>query len=75
FNDLVSSFDSLSLIGVPKDDVQVRKAMGRMCSRQRPDGVFELALLMPRGHEVNRWVSYASCRCLKRFHDRAGVED
>ena len=71
----MSALDSLSLIGVAKDDGQVRKALDWLIDYQEADGLWKVSYAKPdvretetsRKRETRLWVSLAICRVLKRL--------
>jgi hypothetical protein len=68
FTDLLSSLDSLSLIGFSPDDPQVGKGIKWFMDRQQTDGTWNLKLLKTKDKHLKHWVALAFCRVLKRFH-------
>lgn len=67
FTDLISALDSLSRVGWPADDGNVRRAMQWLASRQRPDGLFDLRMLRARDRHLPEWLALAICRVTQRF--------
>lgn len=69
FTDLLSSLDSLSLIGADKNDVQIRRALGWFLARQQQSGLWKLPLLrMTREEDRDSWISLVTCRVFKRLY-------
>jgi hypothetical protein len=69
FTDIVSSLDSLSLMGFPAYDPHVKRALEWLIQNQRPDGSWELKILRNnRQYDLGRWISLAICRIFKRFY-------
>ena len=75
WNNLVSALDSVSLIGLTKDDEQVSKAIDWLVEHQEEDGLWKVSYATPdvretetsRKRETRQWVSLAICRVLKRL--------
>ena len=68
FTDVVSALDSLSLIGVTPDDLQVKKALTWLKGKQE-NGLFSLRLLRAKDKDLNLWVTLAVCRIFKRLYN------
>lgn len=69
FTDVVSALDSLSLIGVTPDELQVRKALTFLKEKQEENGLFTLKLLKAKDKALNLWVTLAVCRIFKRLYN------
>jgi len=69
FTDLLSSLDSLSLIGFTIDDPQIKKALEWLIKKQQENGGWNLSLLKTKDRELSLWISLAICRVFKRFYD------
>jgi hypothetical protein len=75
WNNLVAALDSVSLIGLTKDDELVRKALDWLIEHQETDGLWKVSYARPdvretetaRKQDTRRWVSLAICRVLKRL--------
>jgi hypothetical protein len=67
FTDLVSSLDSLSLIGIGPENEQVDMAIEWFRSRQRKDGTWRLQYLKGAGISIDEWVHFALCRAVMRY--------
>jgi hypothetical protein len=67
FTDLLSSLDSLSLIGFTKNDSRIGKAIEWLTSRQQENGLWKLSILKGKDKEINLWMCLAICRVIKRF--------
>jgi hypothetical protein len=67
FTDLLSSLDSLSLIGFKRDDPHIRKVLEWFTSKQGRNGAWKLSLLRTKDKDLTLWVSLAICRIFKRF--------
>ena len=68
FTDIVSSLDSLSLLGFTRDNPDIASALDWLKRRQKHDGLFELKLLKNKGEDLKFWVCLAICRLFKRFY-------
>jgi hypothetical protein len=69
FTDLLSSLDSLSLIGFSRDDQQIKKALEWLIAKHQENGVWNLSLLRAKDKELSLWISLAICRVFKRFYE------
>jgi hypothetical protein len=75
WNNIVTALDSVSLIGLSKDNEQVNKAMNWLIDHQEADGLWKVSYAKPNVRETEtvlkrdtrRWVSLAICRVLKRL--------
>ncbi len=69
FTDLLSSLDSLSLIGLSENDPQIRRALHWFITRQKQSGLWRLNLrIMAREREPDSWITLAISRVFKRFY-------
>jgi len=68
FTDLLSSLDSLSLLGFSVDDPQIRSAVRWLMDRQTKNGLWNLPLLKEASPDLPSWIALAVCRVLKRLH-------
>ena len=77
WNNLVAALDSVSLIGLSKDDEQIKKAVRWLIDHQEEDGLWRVSYAKPgvretetaRKRDTRRWVSLAICRVLKRLSE------
>jgi membrane-anchored protein YejM (alkaline phosphatase superfamily) len=83
WNNLVSALDSISLIGLSKDDEDVQNALNWLIENQEESGLWRLsyseihkAVENQRTREMQLWVSLAICRIFKRLYegDSDGLE-
>jgi len=68
FTDIVSSLDSLSLLGFEAQDPGMLRALQWLRGRQGRDGRFHLQLLKGNDPELPLWVSLAICRIFHRLY-------
>lgn len=74
WNNLVSAMDSISLIGIPEKDPDVRRALQWFIDNQEDNGLWRLSYQKkgfkdtPRSREMQLWVSLAICRIFKRYY-------
>jgi len=68
FTDIVSSLDSLSLMGLPANLPAIQLALKWLRRQQHSEGWFRVRLLKTLDKELHLWVCLAICRCLKRFY-------
>jgi hypothetical protein len=67
FTDLLSSVDSLSLLGFTLNDARIRPAEEWFVSRQGKNGLWKLAMLKGADPNLHLWIALAICRVLKRL--------
>ncbi|MBN1439057.1 MAG: hypothetical protein JW929_06570 [Anaerolineales bacterium] len=70
FTDLLTALDTLSRLGFPADDPDIRKGLDWFAERQRKDGGWTLKLLSGADKKLPYWLDLAVCRVFKRFFDR-----
>jgi hypothetical protein len=77
WNNLLSALDSLSLIGLSQDDVQIKQALNWLRDHQEESGLWKVAYNKPGEREKDTaavrerklWVSLAICRVFRRFYE------
>ena len=77
WNNLVSAMDSLSRMGLTKDDPQIRLALDWLKEHQEEDGLWKVSYIhpeekekdTPKIKEMKLWISLAICRIFKRLYD------
>ena len=75
WNNLVAALDSISLIGVSKNDEQIRKALGWLVDHQEEDGLWKASYAKAtkreketvKAREMRLWISLAICRVFSRL--------
>jgi len=74
WNNLVSTLDSLSLMGNSKDDQQISLALTWLVDHQEESGLWKVTYAKEqvkesqKGNEMKLWVSLAICRVFHRFY-------
>ena len=68
FTDLVSAMDSLTILGFPKDEPPIHKAIQWFISHQAPGGLWNLHTVRNKKLESDLWISLAICRILRRLY-------
>ena len=76
WNHLVAALDSISLIGLPQEDKQIRLGLTWLIDHQEHSGLWRLSYVdtAKKAHETAKrqsmalWVSLAICRVLRRFY-------
>ena len=69
WGDLLSSLNSLSLIGFSKDEPQIKRGLDWFIDRQESNGLWHEKMLMFGNNEIAYlWLSLAVCRVFKRFY-------
>jgi hypothetical protein len=76
WTDLVSALDSISLIGIPGEDPDVRRALEWLATNQQESGLWKnsysgihKASENKKSQEVRLWISLAICRIFKRYYE------
>ena len=67
---LLTSLDSLSLLGFTKDDPDIKKGMEWFIENQQPDGLWKIESLKeinPKDTEARQWLGLNVCRVLKNY--------
>jgi hypothetical protein len=73
WNNLVTALDSLSLIGLPRENEQINEALQWLVDHQETGGLWRVSYARLREREtastrdMQLWVSLAICRVFKRF--------
>jgi hypothetical protein len=76
WNNLVAALDSLSLIGLSKDDEQMGQALGWLVDHQEENGLWRASYVQEqerlsaaaKAREVKAWIGLAICRIFKRLY-------
>jgi hypothetical protein len=81
WNHLVAALDSLSLIGIPRDDPDIQRGLTWLFDHQKPTGLWKHSYELkkkkkpgkggkPAGVEQTElWITLAICRIVKRYYD------
>ncbi|MGZ6005565.1 MAG: prenyltransferase/squalene oxidase repeat-containing protein [Candidatus Saccharimonadales bacterium] len=68
FTDLISATDSLSKLGISKNENHIHKAVQWFTANQRADGLWQLKTLKnQKKFNTDLWISISICRVLKRL--------
>jgi hypothetical protein len=67
FTDVLSSLDSLSLMGFMKDDSQINRALNWFIAKQQKNGVWKLHTVRGKDKDLPLWISLAICRVFRRL--------
>jgi hypothetical protein len=74
WNNLIAALDSLSLIGIPPEDKDIKDALGWLVSNQTENGLWQpsysrihKASVNSQTAELRLWITLAVCRVFKRF--------
>jgi hypothetical protein len=67
FTDILSSLDSLSLLGFKMQDAQIKKAIDWLINAQSENGLWKVHLVRGKDKDLYLWIALAICRVLKRF--------
>jgi len=76
WNNLVAALDSVSRIGLSRDDEQVKQALDWLSDHQEEDGLWKVSYARPqvkeketvKAREMKLWVSLAICRVFRRLY-------
>ncbi len=75
WTDLVSGLDSVSLIGIPREDQDVSRALEWLATNQQESGLWKnsysrihKASENKKSQEARLWISLAICRIFKRYY-------
>lgn len=74
WNSLISALDSLSLMGLPKEDLQIQKGLAWLAEHQQESGLWRVSYARAQEQESTKvlqmrpWVTLAICRILKRLY-------
>jgi hypothetical protein len=76
WNNLLTAMDSISRIGLPKDDAQIKKALDWFRDHQEASGLWKVSYAKTdekekgtaKVQEMKRWVSLAICRVFKKLY-------
>ena len=66
--DLLSSLDSLSLVGFNAENPQIKKAISWFVTKQQQNGAWKLKLISGKDKDLDLWITLAICRVFKKFH-------
>jgi len=75
WNHLVAAMDSLSLIGLPKEDEDIKNAIQWFVDNQQKDGLWKTSYSKihkmsenQKNHEMQLWITLSICRIMKRYY-------
>ncbi len=76
WNNLVAALDSISRIGLPRDDPKIKQALDWLADHQDDDGLWKVSYVnpalkekdSPKARQMKLWVSLAICRVFRRFY-------
>ncbi|AXV40284.1 hypothetical protein [Methanobacterium sp. BAmetb5] len=66
FTDIVSTMDSLSLIGI-KDNPNIQEGLKFLIEKQNDEGLFDLKIVRGSDKDLKYWICVVVCRLLKRY--------
>jgi len=67
YTDILSSLDSLSIIGFRPDDLDIKRGVGWLLDMQLMNGLWSAGYIKRSDKEKDYWVTLAVCRVLKRL--------
>ena len=68
FTDIISSLDSLSLLGFKREEPNIQKALEWVKSHQQKNGLFDFKTLKGANDPIQQyWICLATCRSIKRL--------
>jgi len=74
WNNLVMALDSISRIGLPRDDEQIKEALQWLVEHQEADGLWKVTYVKDhekenaKTQEMKLWITLAICRIFRRFY-------
>jgi hypothetical protein len=76
WNNLVSALDSISRIGLPKEDAQIQQALTWLVEHQEEDGLWKVTYtkpdeaekITPKTQQMKAWITLAICRIFQRLY-------
>jgi hypothetical protein len=68
FTDLLSSLDSLSLLGFKPEDAEVREGLNWFVDKQGKNSPWKVTLLRGADKDLIFWITLAVCRVFNRFY-------
>lgn len=72
YTDLISALDSLSLLGFPENEPQIKKALDWFANNQKPTGLWQFKITAGKDKDtLQLWLALAVCRVFKRFIDNS----
>jgi len=75
WNNLVAALDSLSRMGLSREDGQIRQALDWLVDHQQEDGLWRASYVKPeketaKVRQVRLWVTLATCRIFRRLYEQ-----
>ncbi len=67
FTDLLCALDSLSRLGFPADDPDIKRGLDWFVSQQRSDGTWQLRIMKNKDPSLPLWIQLNICRVFRRF--------
>lgn len=67
FTDIISALDSLSFLGLTRDDQHILEGLDFLRKKQNKEGLFDLKIVRGRDKDLKYWVCLAICRLFKRY--------
>lgn len=72
----MAALDSVSLIGLSKEDEQVRQALSWLVAHQEENGLWRVSYVQTeerqrqtaRARQMQQWISLAICRIFRRLY-------
>ena len=75
WNHLVAAMDSISLIGLPKEDEDIKNALHWFIDNQQKNGLWKLSYSKihktsdnKKQYEMQLWITLSICRIMKRYY-------
>jgi hypothetical protein len=77
WNNLVAALDSISLIGLPKDDEDIKSALQWFVDNQQKNGLWKISYSKihktsdnKKQYEMQLWITLTICRIFKRYESQ-----
>lgn len=67
FTDIISAIDSLSIIGITKDNSYIKEGLDFLIHKQNDEGLFDLRIVRGSDKDLKYWICLAICRLFKKI--------
>lgn len=67
FTDIISAMDSLSIIGLSRENPYIKEGLDFLIHKQNDEGLFDLKIVRGSDKDLKYWICLAICRILKRY--------
>lgn len=67
FTDIISALDSLSFLGLKRDNPHIQEGLTFLSNQQNNEGLFDLKVVRGSDKDLKYWICLAICRLFKRY--------